>query len=131
VLIANRAIGQRGFVQAGLAPGLPAVDEAVDYVTMLDMLHYINDEELQLVLQRIYEKLETGGTLLIRATVPSDRKVPWKRWIETVRLKITKIPQYFRQEKEIAGFMSAAGFTTAVHVSPTAGVEEKWFVGKK
>jgi len=131
VLIASRAIGTRGFVQAGMAPDLPSVDGTVDHVTMLDMLHYINDEELQLLLRRIYEKLETGGTLLIRATVPSDRKVPWKRWIETIHLKITKIPQRFRQEKEISGFMSGAGFTVVVHASPTTGVEEKWFQGLK
>ncbi|MHB8136903.1 MAG: methyltransferase domain-containing protein [Smithellaceae bacterium] len=131
VLIASRAIGTRGFVQSGLAPDLPAVDGMVDLVMMLDMLHYINDEELQLVLRRIYEKLETGGMLLIRATVPSDRKVPWKRWIETVHLKITKIPQRFRREKEISGFMSGAGFTVAVHASPTRSVEEKWFQGLK
>ncbi len=131
VLIANRVIGERGHVQGGLAPDLPHVDGSVDYVTMLDMLHYVNDEELQLVLHRIYEKLESGGTLLIRATVPSSRKVPWKRWIEAAHLKFTKIPQRFRQEKEIAGFMAAAGFGVRVHTSPTPGVEEKWFVGKK
>jgi cyclopropane fatty-acyl-phospholipid synthase-like methyltransferase len=118
VLIANRVIGTRGFVQVGLAPDLPSVDGTVDYVTMLDMLHYIDDQELQLVLQRIYEKLETGGTLLIRATVPSDRKMPWKRWIETAHLKIIKTPQRFRREEEINGFMTTTGFTVTVHVSP-------------
>ncbi len=131
VLIANRAIGERGQVQVGLAPDLPEVDGPVDYVMMLDMLHLISDEELQLVLRRIYDKLETGGTLLIRATVPSARKVPWKRWIEATRLKITGMQERFRQEKEIAGFMATAGFAVQVHASPTAGVEEKWFVGIK
>ncbi|MDP2852753.1 MAG: MMPL family transporter [Smithellaceae bacterium] len=131
VLIANRAIGERGRVQGGLAPDLPEVDGPVDYVMMLDMMHLITDEELQLVLRRIYDKLETGGTLLIRATVPSARKVPWKRWIEATRLKITGMRERFRQEKEMAGFMATAGFTVQVHTSPTAGVEEKWFVGKK
>ncbi|MEE9913366.1 MAG: methyltransferase domain-containing protein [Deltaproteobacteria bacterium] len=131
VLIAGRAIGGRGFVQAGLAPDLPAVDGTVDYVTMLDMLHYVDDEALQLVLRRIHEKLEEGGTLLIRATVPSDRKVPWKRWIEVLHLKLIRTPQRFRRESEIAGFMTAAGFNVRVQASPAAGVEEKWFVGKK
>ncbi len=131
VLIANRAIGQRGFVQAGLAPDLPSVDGSVDYVTMLDMLHYINDDELRLVLRRIYEKLEAGGTLVIRATVPSDQKVPWKRWIETIRLKFTNTKYLFRQEKEIAGLMFRAGFAVDVQASKASGVEEKWFVGKK
>ncbi|HOQ41159.1 MAG TPA: methyltransferase domain-containing protein [Smithellaceae bacterium] len=131
VLIANRAIGQRGFVQAGLAPDLPSVDGSVDYVTMLDMLHYINDEELRLVLGRINKKLETGGTLVIRATVPSDRKFPWKRWIEMIRLKLTNTKYFFRQEKEIAGLMLDEGFTVDVQASTAIDVEEKWFVGKK
>ena len=131
VLIANRAIGGRGFVQAGLAPDLPVVDGMVDYVTMLDMIHYLNDEELTVALRRIYEKLETGGTLLIRATVPSDRRVPWKRWIEALHLKLIKTPERFRREGGIAGFMSTAGFEVKVHNSPTPGVEEKWFVGIK
>jgi len=98
---------------------------------MLDMIHLITDEELQLVLRRIYDKLESGGTLLIRATVPSERKVPWKRWIEAARLKMTGMRERFRREEEIAGFLSAAGFNVSVHCSPTPGVEEKWFVGKR
>ena len=131
VLIANRAIGARGNAQVGRAPDLPLVEGSVDYVLMLDMLHLINDEELQLVLKRIYEKLEVGGTLLIRATIPSGRKIPWKRWMEKIRLMMTGMQERFRQEKEIAGFMAASGFSIEVFASPTAGVEEKWFVGKK
>jgi SAM-dependent methyltransferase len=131
VLTASHAIGNRGNVQVGRAPDLPEVEGSVDYVLMLDMLHLINDEELRLVLQRIHEKLEAGGVLLIRATVPSGRKVLWKRWIEATRLKLTGMRQRFRHEKEIAGFMTASGFSVEVSASPTAGVEEKWFVGKK
>ena len=131
VLIANRAIGNRGSIQLGHAPDLPEVAGSVDYVLMLDMLHLLNDVELQLVLQRIYEKLEAGGTLLIRATVPSGRKVPWKRWIGATRLTLTDMRQRFLQEEEIAGFMTASGFSVEVFASPTVGVEEKWFVGKK
>ena len=131
ILVASYAIGTRGNVQVGRAPDLPEVEGSVDYVLMLDMLHLINDEELELVLRRIYEKLEAGGTLLIRATVPSGRKVPWKRWIEKARLRMTGMQECFRKEKEITGFMIAAGFSVEVFASPTAGVEEKWFVGKK
>ena len=101
VLIASYAIGNRGRVVAGRAPDLPEVDGAVDYVLMLDMLHLISDQEVQIVFQRIYEKLEAGGTLLIRATVPSGRKVPWKRWIGATRLTLTDMRQRFRQEKKL------------------------------
>ena len=131
VLIANRVVGSRGCVEVGRAPDLPHVEGKVDTVIMLDMLHYISDEELPIALRRIYDKMETGGTLLIRATVPSDIKVPWKRWIESLSLRFTHTPERFRSEKEIAGFMSSADFTVTVSASPTADVEEKWFVGKK
>jgi predicted exporter/SAM-dependent methyltransferase len=131
VLIASHVIGNRGRVEAGRAPDLPPVAGSVDYVLMLDMLHLIDDEDLQTMLRRIYEKLEAGGTLLIRATVPSGRKAPWKRWIESTHLKLSGMPERFRREEEIAGFLTASGFSVEVWASPTAGVEEKWFVGKK
>ena len=131
VLIASHAIGTRGSVEIGRAPALPGVEGFVDYVLMLDMLHLISDEELQLVLRRIYDKLEAGGTLLIRATVPSNKKVPWKRWIETARLKLTHIQKRFRSEKELVAFMEKTGFVVSVHASDTKGIEEKWFVGNK
>lgn len=131
VLIANRVIGSRGHVEVGRAPELPDVEGSVDYVLMLDMIHLINDEEMQLVLNRIYEKLESGGTLLIRATVPSARKVPWKRWIEASRLKMTGMQEHFRSENEIAAAMAKASFSVSVQASPAVGVEEKWFVGRK
>jgi predicted exporter/ubiquinone/menaquinone biosynthesis C-methylase UbiE len=131
VLIASRVIGNRGRIEVGRAPDLPEVDGAVDYVLMLDMLHLISDKEVQIAFQRIYQKLSTEGTLLVRATILSDKRSPLKRWIETVRLKITHTPNRFRSAKEIADFMSAAGFDVAFHTSPTNGTEEKWFVGKK
>ncbi|MEQ8214625.1 MAG: methyltransferase domain-containing protein, partial [Smithellaceae bacterium] len=131
VRIASRVIGERGGVESGRAPDLPHVTGEVDYVIMLDMLHYVDDRELPVLLGRIHEKLEDNGTLLLRATVPSDRKVPWKRWIESLRLKHNHIPEHFRSEREITGFIQAAGFKVNVFSSAAAAVEEKWFVGKK
>ncbi len=131
VLIASRVIGSRGHVEVGRAPDLPQVEGLVDYVIMLDMLHLISDREVQICFQRIYEKLSGDGTLLIRATIPSDKRGPWKRWIEITRLKIVGASSRFRGEKEIVDFMEAAGFDVIVSVSPQKGIEEKWFTGKK
>jgi SAM-dependent methyltransferase len=131
VLIASRVIGSRGYVEVGRAPDLPQVEGLVDYVLMLDMLHLISDKEVQICFQRIYEKLPAEGTLLIRATIPSDKRNPWKRWIEIIRLKITDMPNRFRGEKEIIDFMEAAGFDVTASASPQKGIEEKWFSGKK
>ncbi len=131
VRIASAVIAERGKVEAGGAPDLPSVAGEVDYVIMLDMLHLISNEELQTVLRRIYKKLEAGGTLLIRATVPSGIKVPWKRWIESFRLRRSQTPERFRSEDEITTFLTEAGYDVTVSTSPAAGVEEKWFVGSK
>ena len=121
VLIASYAIGKRGRVEAGRAPDLPEVEGSVDYVLMLDMLHLISDKEVQIVFQRIYEKLSLEGTLLVRTTIPSDKRNPWKRWIEIARLKITHAPNRFRDEKEIVDFMEKAGFTVSAFASDTKG----------
>jgi predicted exporter len=131
VLIASRVIGNRGSVVVGRAPDLPEVEDAVDYVLMLDMLHLISDKEVQIAFQRIYEKLDIDGTLLVRATIPSGKANPWKRWIEIVRLKITCAPNRFRPEQEIVEFMKKAGFAVNVFASDTKGIEEKWFTGRK
>jgi cyclopropane fatty-acyl-phospholipid synthase-like methyltransferase len=131
VLIASSAIGNRGSVVVGRAPDLPQVEGEVDHVLMLDMLHLISDKEVQIAFQRIYEKLDSDGTLLVRATIPSDKPNPWKRWIEIVRLKITRAPNRFRPEQEIVEFMKKAGFAVNVFASDTKGIEEKWFAGSK
>ncbi|HPD57554.1 MAG TPA: MMPL family transporter [Smithellaceae bacterium] len=131
VLIAARVIGERGRAEVGRAPELPPIDGSVDHVLMLDMFHLISDEEAKMVLGRIYEKLEEGGTLLIRATVPSERKIPWKRWMEAIRLKVARLPERFRAQTEIEKLISGAGFKVEVFDAVAAHVEEKWFVGRK
>jgi SAM-dependent methyltransferase len=131
VLIASHAIGTRGRVQVGLAPDLPDVEGEVDYVLMLDMLHFLDDAEVQIAFQRIREKLSADGTLLIRATIPSGKPKPWKHWIEIIRLKITRMPNKFRPEPEIVALLKKTGYTVQVFSSDSKGIEEKWFVGKK
>jgi uncharacterized protein len=131
VLIASRVIGNRGRADVGRAPDLPEVDGEVNYVLMLDMLHLISDQDVQIAFQRIHAKLSEDGTLLVRATIPSNKRNPWKRWVETVRLRITDMPNRFRSEKEIVDFMEEAGFAVSVFASDTEGIEEKWFAGKK
>ena len=63
VRIASAVIGERGKVEAGMAPDLPQVEGEVDTVIMLDMLHLISDDELNLVLQRIFQKLCRGRNI--------------------------------------------------------------------
>ena len=52
-------------------------------------------------------------------------------WIEVTTLIVPGMNDSESELKEIAGFMVRAGFHITAFASPTAGVEEKWFVGKK
>lgn len=131
VLIASRVIGSRGFVQAGSAPDFPQMQGDVDHVLMLDMFHYLDDRQAGIALRRIYGKLTPDGTLVLRATIPSGRPKPWKRWIEVIRLTATRTPNRFRPEQEIVDLMQKAGFSVEVFPSDSEGIEEAWFIGTK
>ncbi len=131
VLIASRVIGNRGAVVVGRAPDLPEAEGDIDCALMLDMLHFLDDHQAKTTLQGIYDRLTAGGTLVLRATIPSDKPKPWKRWIELIRLTITRTPTRFRPEQNVLALMQKAGFSVEVFASDTRGIEEKWFVGKK
>jgi predicted exporter/SAM-dependent methyltransferase len=131
VLIASRVIGNRGRVVVGQAPDLPEAEGDVDCALMLDMLHFLDDHQAETTLQRIYDRLRVGKTLVLRATIPSGKPKPWKRWIETIRLTFTRTPNRFRSEQEVLTLMQKAGFSVEVFASDVPGIEEKWFVGEK
>jgi len=131
VLIASRVIGSRGAVIVGRAPDLPQVEGDVDYVLMLDMLHFLDDPQARTTLRRIYDRLTAGGTLVLRTTIPSGKPNPWRRWIEVIRLAVTRTPHCFRSERDVVDLMQRAGFAVDVFASDCRGIEEKWFVGKK
>ena len=47
VFIASRAIGPRGTAVTGSAPDLPKLSCKFDTALMLDMAHYLSDEDLR------------------------------------------------------------------------------------
>jgi predicted exporter len=126
--IASQAIGTRGAVEPGSAPDLPDVPGTVDTALMLDMIHLITDDEFMLTLQRLHGKLRPGGSLIIRATVPSGKRFPWKRWIEKTRIRVQKGIPHFRPEKEIVAIISRAGFSITNTEISAPGGEEWWFI---
>jgi SAM-dependent methyltransferase len=129
IAFAIQALGDRGSAEIGAAPDLPAAaPEQVDTALMLDMIHLIADEALQLVFQRLHERLEPGGRLVIRATVPSRESIPWLRRIEAWRLRSAGLAPHYRTVTEISTLIERAGLAV-VTVEPDApGREEVWFV---
>ena len=98
---------------------------------MLDMIHLISDEELRLTLQRLYDKIVPGGKLILRATVPSRKPVPWLRRVEEWRLKALHLNPYFRSIEEVTGLLSEAGFTVELKEPTALNREETWFICRR
>ncbi len=132
VAVAARAFGDRGSAAVGRAPDLPAASpDRVDAALMLDMIHLISDDELNLTLQRLHDKIAPEGRLILRATVPSRKPVPWLRRIEEWRLKALKVTPHFRSSEGVTALLSGAGFAVEL-IEPTAlGREETWFVCRR
>jgi hypothetical protein len=130
VRFASRAIGSRGSVEIGKAPDIPNFTGDADTALLLDMIHLINDEELMLTLQRLHTKLRQEGSLIIRATVPSGKRVPWTRWIETTRIKVQKGTPHFRTREDILASIVKSGFSITHTEISAPGYEEVWFVAR-
>jgi hypothetical protein len=101
------------------------------------MIHMLNDADLRLTLQRLKEKLQSDGSVIIRATLtqPADiqpsKRILLKRWLEAIRIRIHKGTCYFRTEKELRRILHESGFEVML-VEPSAPAhEEFWFVARK
>ncbi len=57
-------LASRGAVQVGRAPDIPEAPGPADAALLLDMLHYITDDEVRLTLSRLREKLRPGASSL-------------------------------------------------------------------
>jgi predicted exporter len=128
VRFASRALGTRGHMAVGSAPDIPDIPGPADTALLLDMIHLLTDDEFMLTLARLREKLRADGVLIIRATVPSKKPFPWKRWIETTRIRMQKGTPFFRSERDIRDILTKAGFTLSCTEIGAPGEEEWWFI---
>ena len=131
VVIAARAFAGRGFAETGSAPGLPvSAPDRVDTALMVDVMHFISDDEARMTLQCLREKLAPEGRLILRVTVPSGRRPSWLRRVEMWRLGTVKRAPRYRTEEEMRALLSGAGFSIERAEPDAAGREEVWFVGR-
>ena len=129
VAVAIRAIGERGAAEVGGAPDLPvSAPEKVDTVLMLDMIHLISDAALRLTFRRIRERLEPGGRLILRATIPSWKRPSWLRRLEMWRLRAAKSQPNYRSVEELGALINDAGLTVERVEPADPHREEMWFI---
>ena len=131
VRIASRAIGSRGSVQVGRAPDMPDIPEPADCALMLDMLHYLTDDEARLTLARLHEKLCSGAMLIVRVTIPTYDSAPVQRFVETTRLKVLGIVSFFRTAQQVRSLIQGVGFTITCEEPTAHGSEVIWFIARR
>ena len=127
---AAQAIGTKGVVEIGSAPAVPDVPGMADTALLLDMAHLLTDDEFSLTLKRLHGKLRPDAPLIIRATIPSEKRFLWKRWIKMARISTHKGILHFRSEKDILSIISEAGFDITCTEISAPGWEEWWFVAR-
>ena len=110
VHVAEKVAGNKASITIGAAPDIPAPADPADLVVMLDIAHYLNDKALGETLNRLYDCLKKNGRLIIRVTVPPKRRFPVLYWMEEIRLRLTRVPSFYRTVDTWKTMLTRAGF---------------------
>jgi hypothetical protein len=110
VSVASRAVGKSGFIAVAGAPDIPEAPDPIDLATMLDMIHFLGDDQFRLTLIRLSVILGQKGRLIIRATLPPAYPFPWVWWMENIKNRSAGIQCHYRILDEIETIVRQAGF---------------------
>ena len=131
VQVASRVFGESGTAARGAAPDIPVVSQAVNLAIMLDMVHFLSDAELQLTFEKLYERINPGGHLILRAAVPPTRRTSWAWWLENLKLRLNQIQPCYRSPGRIRAMLIQTDFEVdQMEASGTKG-ELVWFIVSK
>ncbi len=110
VRVANHALGEKGRIVCGLAPDLPPSPDNADGAVMLDMMHFLADDQLTLTFQRLHARLAPGAPLTIRAVMAPEGKPPLSWHIEAIKHKLNGLSAYYRPLTQIRALLENEGF---------------------
>ncbi len=125
--VAARVLGERGEVLPCSAQDLPLENEKADAVLLLDILHYLSDQELMKFLGRARPVLPSEGRLIIRATIPGEGFRLF-RFVEVARLRFKGARPYFRSAEQIVRILEDTGFKVGLVEPAPSRREETWFI---
>ena len=128
VRIASLAVGARGTVTQGYAPDVPEVPRPADLTTLLDMVHFLNDDALLSTLARVGERMREGGRLIVRAAIRPRRRLPWVWWLENAKLRIAGVPAYYRSAEQLEKVIARSGFQMTEMLPSGVHDELVWLV---
>jgi SAM-dependent methyltransferase len=127
---AQKIFGPHGHVFQAAAPnfessGFPA---HFDVVFAVDMLHFLNDADLDLTLARIHKRLEPGDSLFIRVPMkpPGIGSMTWN--IDRIRRIITGEFAQYRTVAQLTERIEKAGFEITRSQMSGNSPELHWFI---
>ena len=129
--VANIIAGGDGEVRQGAAPDLPGFPLKADTVLMLDMVHHLDNEALKRTLKNIGDVTLPSHRIIIRMTVPSGKKFPFMRWIETFRLGLALKKPCYRTVRDMEDLLKNNGYAPGVHEPSGSGREESWIIADR
>jgi precorrin-6B methylase 2 len=127
VRVASRALGTNGLISIGKAPEIPQAPPSADAAFMLDMMHYLSDNDFELVLRRLHDALKIGGLLIIRASMVPVRRAAWYYWYETIKGRMGGLPTHYRSRDQIQIFLDQYGFKVQEILPSGPHQEMVWF----
>jgi len=95
---------------------------------MLDMIHYMPDDELERLLKEIHGRLSSSGRLILRVTVPSQKRFAWERWLEIFRNRISRVDIWLRSAPVVTDILNRSGFRVVLREPCRPAREETWYV---
>jgi ubiquinone/menaquinone biosynthesis C-methylase UbiE len=125
--VAARVLGEKGEVLPCSAQDLPLENEKADAVLLLDILHYLSDQELMEFLGRVRPVLPSEGRLIIRATIPGE-EFRLFRFVEVARLRFKGARPYFRSAEQIVRILEDTGFKVGLVEVTAPRREETWLI---
>jgi predicted exporter len=131
VRVAAMAVGDRGFISQGHAPEIPEVGDPVDLSTMIDMVHFLTDEDFAETLGRLRERTRAGGRLIIRASLLPKRRLPWAWWYLNLILRLSRVSAYYRPVHQLQRMVVQAGFQVEQTLASGCDEELVWLVARK
>lgn len=124
VRAAGRAWEGRGAARPGAAPSLPEEGGRADTILLLDVIQYLDDEECSRLFENCARRLQGGGRVVIRVTVPVEGKRTFFRLMEDLAGNRTE----YRSLAHITRMASEKDLSVR-HTEPTApGREETWII---
>ena len=103
-------------IQTGNITQPPSASRPYSGIAIIDALHYFDPQKQESILQKAYELMESGGTLLVREVDPEGGFASkWNRLYEKIATQIgftqaERKDLHFRTRKEWEKLMKKAGF---------------------